>query len=277
LYSTDFFPGPITGAGIDAEGDLFAWGTDAAENDAPLWWDVKGQVITTPDWSQCKQLNTSFNFGTRSVSPDCSLEIVAKSHLFYMYQTIDGALLHNLNAHTLPITSMTFSNDGKYFASGASVQGSGEAVLWRTEPTAGIWKFQYQGVDRASVAVSPDDSLLAVSFMGIHIYDIKNRQELKILDSWGSLYAFSPDNQIVVVGYYIPWASFIGLHAWKTGEYQPLSGDWGLSPLTDLLSPRFENSIRGVRVSFAGFTPDGKGLLVGLSDGTVQFWGVRSG
>jgi WD40 repeat protein len=275
--ATDFFPGPITGTGIDAEGALFAWGTDAMENATPLWWDVKGQVIAAPDWSRCKQLDTSFNFGTRSVSPDCSLEIVSKSHLFYMYQTIDGTLLHNLNAHTLPITSMTFSNDGKYFASGASVQGSGEAVLWRTEPTAGVWKLLYQGDGRASVTISPDDSLLAVSFLGIHIYDIEKRQEVKKFASFGSVQSISPDNQIVVVQYYSPWDSFIGLHAWRTGEYYPLYGDWGLSPLTDLLSPRFEKTVRGVQVTFSGFTFDGKGLLVGLSDGTVRFFGIRSG
>jgi hypothetical protein len=108
------------------------------------------------------------------------------------------------------------------------------------------------------------------------VYEISSQQEVKSISGWAEALAFSPDNQLLAAGINSSGDTQIKLISWKDLSSTVLDGPWYLSPLTDLISPRFYTQIAGVETTSLGFSPDGKGLLVGLSDGTIQYWGIRS-
>ena len=274
LETTDFFPGNITGAGIAGKDTLVAWGIkNIKDATSILWWDIKNHKILPPDWSHCVDVHSGFDFGLLSISPDCSLEAIANGRLFYLYRTYDHSLNHNLFSHTQDIRTVTFASDGKYFASGAGIL-TGEVVLWRTNPTAGIWKFSPENGGVSSLAFSPDGTLMAVgSSANIYIYNILQQQLIKEIPGWSQALAFSPDNKILAVAFNYRWKNFIEVISLENLTSMSLQGDMFLSPLGDLIPAWYTDIYQIVTTSLA-FTPDSSGLLVGLSDGTIQFWGL---
>jgi WD40 repeat protein len=254
LETTDFFPGNITGTGIAGKDTLVAWGSkNIKDATSILWWDIKNHNILPPDWSHCVDVHSGFDFGILSISPDCSLEAVANGRLFYLYQTSDHTLLHNLFSHAQDISAVTFASNGKYFASGAGVQ-TGEVVLWRTNPTAG--------------------TLMAVgSSLNVYIYNILQQQLIKVIPGWAEAIAFSPDNKMLAVACNYHRKNFIEVISMENLTYKSLQGNMFLSPLGDFIPNPWTDIYQIVTTSLA-FTPDSSGLLVGLSDGTVQFWGL---
>jgi WD40 repeat protein len=274
LETTDFFPGNITGVGIAGKDSLVAWGINKIKDAASIrWWDIQNHKILPPDWSHCVDVHSGFDFGLLSISPDCSLEAVANGRLFYLYQTSDHTLLHNLFSHTQDISTVTFASDGKYFASGAGIL-TGEVVLWRTNPTAGIWKFSPENGGVFSLAFSPDGTLMAVgSSAHVYLYNILQQRLIKVIPGWVEALAFSPDNKLLAVACNYYWKNFIEVISMENLTYKPLQGNMFLSPLGDFI-PNPWTDIYQIGTTSLSFTPNSSGLLAGLSDGTVQFWGL---
>jgi WD40 repeat protein len=69
-------------------------------------------------------LSVGGNVGTLALSPDGKIIAVARGQLerdksIYLYDSATGQLLNTLKGHTQPVTSLAFSPDGHYLASGS--------------------------------------------------------------------------------------------------------------------------------------------------------------
>jgi WD40 repeat protein len=281
LESTDYFPGIISGIGIDANEHVFAWGINkTGDQESPLWWRINGHQIISPNWSHCENLNIGFNFGVRAISPDCSMEAIARGGLLSLYRTSDHSVLQNLYAHTQEISTVVFSNGGKYFASGIKSAGGtlsdAEVFLWRTDPTSVIWKIKPGKGGVNSIAFSPDETMLAIASDHIRLYRFSDQQETGSILDYATALAISPDNLLLAVAkpgeLIFTVYSLIDLapiYSLVDSEY--LASFYKTKGMPNLLIPDFTQ----VYSTSLSFTSDGKGLLAGLSDGTVRYYGLR--
>src|SRR5262249_54851754 len=111
-----------------------------------------------------------------------------------------------LRGHTLPVSCLAVSPDGKTVAAGgdAGKPGPGELILWDLE--AGRQRRALSGIDAAvrSVAYSPDGTLLvgATAAGVVKVWDAKTGQVRAILPApFAGPLAFTPDGRLLAAGH----------------------------------------------------------------------------
>jgi WD40 repeat protein len=271
LASKGFMSGRITGVALGRDGNPLAWGYGGWAG--PQWfWRIAENRFEPPDWSHCENLHAGYTFyikvetprGEESrlqvVSPDCSLRAEVNGGSIQVFRMSDGTLLHGLSGHSGQISVLVFSPGGKYFASGASQRLAGnELILWRADPAVGLWKTNSGEGYVGEISFSRDETAMAVSSDQIRLWRTADQWLLgSINGSTGSM-TFSPDGKILAVA-----SADASITLYLVQNLEQLAVIPG--------SPGSYVSITGL-----AFTPDGAGLLGGLSDGTVRLWGVSSG
>jgi WD40 repeat protein len=255
LTSTEFVNGGITGVALGKDDFPLAWGVtwEGAEAGSLWWWRIVSKQITIPDWSHCEDIGVGFSFGTKAISPDCTMTAEAVGNIFNLYRTADHSILHNLAAHTQDISVVVFSPGGKYFASGTSARYDNELILWRVDRTVGLWKMNSGISSITAIAFSADETMLAVASEKLRLWRTTDHLLLGVLMQSSLALAFSPDGKILAVANFDTSISLISVK--HLSVFAVLRGSWN-------------------RVTALAFTPDGTGLLGGTYDGTVRLWGI---
>jgi WD40 repeat protein/tRNA A-37 threonylcarbamoyl transferase component Bud32 len=210
------------------------------------------------------------------------------------------------SGHNADVTSVAFSPDGKWLASASSREERRETIttikLW--DPHTGKeWKtFRATSLsDCPLVCFSPDGTHLAVSAMGVKLWDIATDKETLSLPG-GFCLAFSPDStRIATVA-----GDGLGVFDARTGKkvwtsrfaatcaaFSPdgkqlaaalLEGDLfhklkpGRVLILDAANGNFIREFRGHTewVTSVAYRPDGRRLASASADGTVKVWDVAS-
>ena len=223
-----------------------------------------------------------------------------------------GSLLKTLTGHKYSIRSVRFSPDGKTIATGSD---DGTVRLWNADTGRSIKTLKGHKMWVSSVSFSPDGKTLASASLDttVRLWDVKTGKILKTLTahtSSVSSVSFSPDGKTLATGsgdgtvrlWDVDRGSILKTLTGHIGGvrrvcFSPdgktvVSGGWNDTVrLWDVETGRNIKTLIGhtsyvssVSFSLDGnenanvpFSPDGKTIASGSSDGTVHLWDAETG
>ncbi|GAB6027580.1 hypothetical protein CHUAL_001823 [Chamberlinius hualienensis] len=134
-----------------------------------------------------------------SFKPDGNQLIVAAGSRVLVYNSEDGTLIQALRAHKDLVYCVSYSKDGKRFASGSKDK---HVIIW-TSKLEGILKYSHNDSIQC-LAYNPTSTLLAscaISDYGLWSPDQKSVQKYKVSSRVTSC-SWSPDGQYLALGLY---------------------------------------------------------------------------
>ncbi|RKU27370.1 hypothetical protein C6497_11520 [Candidatus Poribacteria bacterium] len=164
--------------------------------------------------------------------------------------------LFELTLHTKYISTFAFSPDGRTLVSG----GHEELFLW--DVMTGARKMSIPGHTSYlyGLAISPNNRIVATGGRDvIHLWDISTgeyKTTLYEFDEFNRAMAFSPDGQTLACD--IGWS----IRLWNHNQRVPIA----------TLKGYLGNGASGYGIASIVYSPDGRYLASGSSDGTVQLW-----
>jgi len=179
-------------------------------------------------------------------------------HVIYLWDVATGKRLTELRGHEGSADALAFSRDGKLLVSGG---GEGALRVWDLATRKQIAEPIGAGGPVAALALSPDGTTLASSAHmsgALLLSDLRGESEPVALDTRGSHdptgVAFSPDGKVL---------------AYAAGKLRFTIVLWDLE----------QDAPRGALQAIATtqsmtFTPDGKRLVTGHSNGDIALWDV---
>ena len=192
--------------------------------------------------------------------------IAGQIHLFDV-NSYNLARTYNLGAgfENTDILKVAFSSDGTWFVAA----GDDDIFIFNTASGAILQHIQYAAGELGGLAISPDDTQIAVgktkiahntNHDSVFLWEAATGQLLKTFKSdWTWDVAFSPDgSKLAAAG----------------GEYDSLIKVWDIASGAELKS---FNPDHGVSAFAVAFSPDGNWLLTGGDDLNAKLWDYASG
>lgn len=233
------------------------------------------RLLQVQDGSLLQTLKGKWSWANAAFSSDGNLLATGDAQGIKIWRVQDGCLVRTLRGQ--PPYFVAFSPDGQLIASASY----GTITLWRVQDGSLLWRLKrYPWL--SSLAFSPDGQLLASGDKGgIKLWRVRDRIAVRI--PTGHQYnvcfvAFSPDGQFLASregnGAVKFWRIADGTLVWQR---LPKGGFW-FQLLRELeqwsrlpLHPK-----PPLKANCLAFSPDGKLLAIGFSDGTIRLWRVSS-
>ncbi len=171
-----------------------------------------------------------------------------------LWDVATGRLLHTLLGHKGHISSMTFSFDGQYLASGD--REDGVVHLWNARSGQLRHTLDHNNAQVWSVAFSPDSRQLASGGSDgiVRLWEVKQRRLIRTISAHGGYalsVAFSLDGRQLASG-----GSDGAVRTWDVASGRPLN--------TPGEGSKWMNAV--------AFSPDRQCLAAGNGDGAVRIW-----
>lgn len=264
--------GEIQSIDFSPDGTLLAAGTE--KNTVIVWSVQNGEEIARfrylmsseePEWKR--------SMSPRDVKFSSDGKVLAAAYrdgTVGIYNMSTKEYLRTLQRDDGFLTSISFSPDGNWFATGSL---TGPVILWDTRSYRPIYGFSYISSDESpehvsDIVFSPNSELLVVGLLtdlvpGAHdmttmVFDLNRKATVQQVQDNGLVWAldFSPDGRLLAsatAGYKVNF--------WDTRSIE----EWSLiATLTE------QGSVDGL-----AFSPDGSAIATGSDDGTVKLWRLR--
>ena len=192
---------------------------------------------------------------------------------------------HLLNGQNKRVNSVVFAPDGNHVFSGGA---DGSVKLWSLEPGQHLREFSISTFNVARLAFSPDSKTLAVGtradlLVPILLLDVETgewRGELAGHSGSAEALSFSPDGTMLASG-----GKNSMLRIWKLPEQSCLASvniekERPEETMSILFGKVFSRYVTGSvqthqdTVSGVSFSPDGKMVAAGVSNGMIKLWDV---
>ncbi|MCC7361987.1 MAG: hypothetical protein IT317_21060 [Anaerolineales bacterium] len=305
------FTGPVQGMAFLPNGALLSseldtlrvW--DVARQTSDRAWDVaaEGQPAAGPDG---KEVASGYCEIKDNFSGACAL------HLVGVWDAASGEQIRSLQAHTQTVNAVAYSPDGRWLASAAD----DGAALWNALDGALVYTLTAHTAPVAALAFAPDSRTLATAgYDGqVIVWDVAAGTPRTTLTLGAPVYAlaFSPDGTLLATGSAAPdsqvrlWRVADGAVdpnplaelAGHTGDVRALafapSGAWLVSGGAPAPTGPDDETVRVWTLAATGaeeaqvlrpdlgavfglaWSPDGKTLAAGGSDGVVTVWNAEA-
>jgi WD40 repeat protein len=169
-----------------------------------------------------------------------------------------GALIRTLTGHSLGITTVTVTPDGRRVISGS---GDNTLKVWNLETGEELFTLTGHSDPVMAVTVTPDGQrVISGSYdKTLKVWNLETGEELFTLTGhswWVNAVAVTPDNERVISG---SWDKTLKVWNLKTGEEQ------------------FTFTRHSKPVTAIAVTPDGRRVISGSDDNTLKVWNLETG
>ncbi|MEI6043349.1 MAG: hypothetical protein WCS37_03045 [Chloroflexota bacterium] len=180
-----------------------------------------------------------------------------KDEIVKVWEVTNGKELATLKGHSSGITSLAFSSDGTFLATGSL---DNIVKVWEVTSGKELATLKGHSSGITSLAFSPDGKTLASGSWDntIKLWEVTSGKELATLKGHSAgvrSVAFSPDGKTLASG---SWDNTIKL--------------WDISKTQEVFSTTIAQTLG---VTIIAFSPEGKKLVSGHTDGSIQVWEIN--
>lgn len=201
--------GGIQAISVSADGRYAVTGSD--DKTARLWSLVDGSLVkvfrlpVSPNWGG-RIFSVALSPDARTLAVggyDAQFALFGTGHFVYLFDVLNGKLIRRLGPMSAGIGKLVFSPDGTRLAAGMWDQGG--LAIWQYPFMAPPFQDMTYGHNAAGIDFAPNGSVATASWDGfLRLYDSNLQlvaKQLAPTRDWPQSVAFSPDGQVLAVGY----------------------------------------------------------------------------